>query len=251
MDADHRHELKTNDLEEFLTHFKDFWARWGNAITIAALVVVIAFTGWRLYSTRQTSAKEKTLSELATATTPAALMSLGRETSDASVRPRAYLRGADKRLYELVAPAAAAAPGVDDAGEGPGIVAKPLDSADRQKHLDEAARMYRQAIEHATHPVYVLNARLGLGAVAEFEGKWDEARQEYERVVKDAGELYAAHASQAKAKLAMLDRLMLPVTFAPEPQPQVDSADTAGPALPEVELDLSPDPTPPVEAPAP
>ena len=218
MDADHRHELKQNDLEEFLTHFKDFWAKWGNAITIAVLVVVLAFTGYRLWSVRQDTARQTALTELATADSPKALMSLARDASDPAVSTLAYLRAADRIVHDLALPPEARQPAAASPDAAP-PAAEPISAEDKARQLDEAAAVYQQVIKQAPHPVYAYNAKLGLATVLEFQGKWEDAAKTYDALATEAAATHPGIAGQARARRAMLDRVQVPVLFAPEPPP--------------------------------
>jgi predicted negative regulator of RcsB-dependent stress response len=230
MDSEHRHELKQNDLQEFLTHFKDFWAKWGNTITVVVLVVVIAVTGYRFIKDRHMSARERALSELATLTTPTALMDLARSTDDEVVRARAYLKGGDLILHRLAMP-------VSERAGADGPAAKPMDAAERDRHLAEAASMYGQVAAKPPHQIYGIAARLGLGAVAESQGKWDDAAAAYEQVASDAAANFPALAGQARMRLAMLERLRVPVVFAPEPATPEPGAAVDLDALPMLDAD--------------
>lgn len=205
MDADHRHELKQNDLEEFLHHFKEFWAKWGQTITIGLLLIVLIYTGKTFLDTRRETRRERALADLATSTSPEALLALAEEVGDPAVRVRALLRAGDLLLVSVVAP-----PREDD-----GQVVTPLDPSQREQRLTQAAAVYRQVVEEAPAPLFAHNARLGLAAVAETQGQWDEARRQYEAVRDQAAALFPAIAQQARARLAMLDRLTEPVVFAP------------------------------------
>lgn len=255
MDADHRHELKQNDLEEFLTHSKEFWAKWGNFITIVVLVVVVSVTGYRFYQSRQVSAQEKALADLLSAATPEAYRDLARESDNPVVRTMANLRGADMILLQLSMPE----PPNDGPGQGsdgkPATDQKPdatpMDPAEREKRLSQAASMYRQVIEQSPHVLYAFNARLGLAAVAESLGQWDDAAAEYQRVATDAAATYPAIAGQAATRLELLDRLKMPLTFAPEPPPPADKPQTnAGTeAMPQVTAPVETSQTTPESAP--
>ena len=56
MDAEHRHELKTNELADWIGHFPDFCRQ--NAKTIIGVALIIAAVGVYFYS-RQSRAKAR------------------------------------------------------------------------------------------------------------------------------------------------------------------------------------------------
>jgi len=230
MDSEHRHELKENDLADFLAHFGQWWAKHGTKLLTVVLVLAVAFTGKRWYDMRTVAAKENAWRDLAETTSPEGYRSVALTHPNAAVRALAYLRGADLLLANTA-------------------VGDDSDLAETSQTLDSAALMYEQVInDRQTHLVYKLNAQLGLAAVAEGGRDWDAARQHYQSVIDQAGTQYTTIAKQAQARAAMLDRLEKPVVFGPEeteaapPAAQDDSA-TTPPAQstdePPVETDLS------------
>ena len=131
---------------------------------------------------------------------PAGFKLLAETTDNPTVRAQAYLRGADLYLQRSRTPAAT--------GE------KPMTPEERRNGLDAARAMYRIVLDTAEHEMFKLNARFGLGAVAEDIGEWADARQQYETIIEQAGDAHPALREQAKGKLALLPRLPSPVRLA-------------------------------------
>ncbi len=233
MDSEHRHELQENDLAEFLANFGQFWNKHGNTILTVALIVAVVFFGKRWYDSSVATAHEAAWSDLANATSPAALQAVADSHSDPSVRSLAYLRAGDlllKKASQLATPSAeqarlSADPSADPTPQPP---ADPEDSHDAaqmtpQQALESAAAMYQRVVRDGQLPrVYRFNAQLGLACVAEEQEDWGEAARQYQEIVEQAGEGYGAIASLATTRLAWLDRVKVPVVFAKEPEDLVD-----------------------------
>jgi predicted negative regulator of RcsB-dependent stress response len=209
MDSNHRHELEENDLFTFLKNFKEWWNRYGTWLLAVTFVVVASLVGYRWYRNRVERQLEETWSGVngLNATTPDAYLQLARDSSDPSFQARACLAAADLYTAKAVMPVA---PGPGEATE----------RAKQQESLKSAESAYQQvlAVPNA-HPLFKLNARLGLAAVAEGQKDWGAARKWYKEIAAEpAAQTYAPILARAKARLAMIDRLEVPVPFAPTPE---------------------------------
>ena len=236
MDADHRHELKENDLAEFITNFGSWWSKHGTTLLIAVLVIAAVLVGKRFVESRNAAVQEEAWSDLALASSPESYRAVAQSHSLQTVQALADLRGADLWLEKAVAPAPL--PKEEAAADTPETTAS---ASITQQALDEAALAYeRVANDSQAHHVFKLNAHLGLAAVAEGREDWAQAHKQYTRVIEQAGTGYEAIAAQAKARMAQLDRLKNPVVFGPDPEP-VATTPAPQPA-PEVDtsLDLTP-----------
>lgn len=211
MDADHRHELKENDLAEFLTHFGEWWQKHGTKLTVIVLVVVATYAGKRLIDTRSNAALEGAWGDLATSTSPESYQFVAQSHAVPAVKALANLRGADLLLAQAVVPP-------DDEQE-----AQATTDNDPHQALLDAAAMYQQVIDAPSALLaYKLNAHLGLAAVAESFQQWGQAQQHYNTVLDLAGPAYAAIAHRTRTRLGMLDRLDKPVVFAPDLPPAAE-----------------------------
>lgn len=206
MDSQHRHELKENDLVEFLTHFGQWWGKHGGKILTVVLVLAVVVTGKRWFDASTAAATEKAWRDLADTTSPEGYRSVALSHQDPAVRALAYLRGADLLL-------AKSATASDDQH-----TTNDSTTAGSSQDLDSAALMYQQVVDDQdVHPAYRLNALLGLAAVAEGRRDWDQARNLYLQVTEQATVHYGAIAERAQSRAKMLDRLKKPVVFAPDP----------------------------------
>jgi predicted negative regulator of RcsB-dependent stress response len=210
MDSEHRHELKENDLEQFLRNFKEWWGKHGNFLLVVILLAVLVFGGVRLYRGRLRDLHNQAWSDLANATSPEVYRQVVSEHDNPTVQALALLRAGDLQLQRATQP-----PQTDSLGQ-----TKPettLSPADRQAALEDATGLYQQVLQQDTAPPLIkLNARVGLASIAEARKQWDQARELWEAVKKDAGDTLPVIRAQAEGRLAMLDQLKSPVEFAPD-----------------------------------
>ena len=212
MDAEHRHELKENDLQEFLLHFRQWWERNGRKTLMLILVVAVVITAWRWMRASAEKTHEMKWANLATATTPDAGLLAADEAHTDGLRNLARLRSADMWLLKAARPTQ---DGNADASQ-----------KTPQQMLEDAQRAYEQITnDPGARPVFRLNAMLGLASIAEARDQWDRADSIYEDVKRQAEGLFPAHLSQAVTRQRMLKLLARPVAFAPEPPEESSSGD--------------------------
>ena len=73
MDTQHRHELKENDLAEFLENFGEWWNKHGTVAMLILLFLVGGFLGYRLLRARAIDQREAAWRDLANTTKPGIL----------------------------------------------------------------------------------------------------------------------------------------------------------------------------------
>ena len=224
MDSEHRHELNENDLANFLTHFGQFWAKYGNGILAVLAIAALGFAGWRWASNSRTAAHESAWTDLATATSPESLRQVAHAHSDPAVGALALLNAADLLLAESSRPQSGDPPATslpddaadnvagDDSSDPAADNAPVLPSLSPEQALQDAQEIYQQIAEdQSLHIVYRLNAQLGLGAVAESQEDWQAARDIYQAVEAQAPAGFAAIKDQATRRLAQIDQLSIPL----------------------------------------
>jgi len=210
MDSEHRHELKENDLAEFLHHFGQFWSKWGNSILLGLLIGLVVVFGVHHLRTRAAQKLERALSDLHLETTPAGLADVAARTDLVAVKAEAYLRAGEMLLTRAVMP---------DAPDA----TSPRTDEERKLDLDEAQTMLQRVVELPdVSPAFQFNAKLTLAAVAETRHEWDKAAEIYQGVKTDAAKDYPPLADRASMRLAMLDRLKQPVHLVPDPPKPVE-----------------------------
>ena len=207
MDAKERHELKENELAEFLGNFGEWWSKHGNTTLITILLCLSVYIGFKIYRSSTQRAHDNAWYDLAASTNPRTLEQVAQTYSIPAVRAQAQLRAADMFNQESLAPADAES-----------------DLTPEQK-LDQAEAMYRNVMDGAEHPVFRLNAMMGLAATAETRRHWDQAREQYDQVIALAEQSSFNHfADMARTRIALLPKLQSPVEFAPDP-PATQPAD--------------------------
>jgi len=236
MKADHRHELKTNELADWLTHFPQ-WAQENRTTLIAAGAAVVVLIG--VYFVRfyrkdidvrqhvqltnlvtQVSAQKQTIAQAASQGTdqsvtllPIAqdLHSFAEGSGNDRMAALALIKRAEAMRMELH---------------------YRLTAADREevaKQIAQAQTAYRAALERASsNPTLAAAAELGLGLCDEELGNFEEAKAAYRQVAENAD--YEGTAAQAAAahRLKTVDDYTGAVIFppAPEPNPAAASAPT-------------------------
>ncbi len=204
MDSQHRHELKENDLEQALRGAGRWWSAHGRTVLFCILVLLGAGTAFRWYSVNTKTTRDKNWDTLALATTPDKALLASESAHTPGLRNLARLRAADLWLSRAALPNVAGDPDAD--------ARLPAEM------LEEAERVYKQILnDQAAAVVFRLNAMLGLASVAESQQRWEDAAASYDRVMQLADKVYPAHATIARKRRDMLDRLKNPVVFAPEP----------------------------------
>ncbi|NBC10184.1 MAG: tetratricopeptide repeat protein, partial [Planctomycetes bacterium] len=202
MQSEERHELKQNDLQEFLANFGEFWKQWGNSILIVITLAVIGFAGYRIYNTRMQTRYENTWADLALTSSPASFAELGESLPYPAARAVANLNGADLYLQEATNPSPA------EAG-----------TLSSEEKLNRAEQLYQAALDEDVHEALRLNALVGLAEVAVARQQFDAATEQFEQIAERAGEAYPVHAGIARQRLNDMDRLRNPVPLAEDPAP--------------------------------
>lgn len=212
MDAKERHELKDNDLAEFLQNFGDFWNKHGNGISVVILVILVAWIGLRFYNNMQVTNHENAWADLASTSTPSGYRERAREDSGfGAIQEIALLRGAEQYHQKAIEHE-----NEDAAVTVPGMLTF-------EESLKNAEDMYKQVLDSKSDPVFRANAAVGLANVAETKGDFDAAEKYWTQAEKIANDAHlGAIAAQAKLRLDMLDELKQPIVFGVS----VDSDDT-------------------------
>lgn len=230
MKADHRHELKTNELADWLAHFPE-WAQENRTTLIGAGVVVvllIAVYFVRFYRAdvgvrhhvqltnlvTQVPAQKRQIARAATQGADQSLVLLpiaqdlenfAGTTGDNRMAAMALIKRAEALRAELHYRQ------TEPAGE------------EVAKQIGQAKESYQQALDRASSvPALAAIAKFGLGLCAEELGDFDQAKEMYRAVAENAD--YAGTAAQAEAarRLGAVDDYKGAVVFKPAPQPKLD-----------------------------
>ncbi len=230
MDAKERHELKDNDLAEFLENFGAFWDKQGNKISAIILIVVVGWFGYRYYNTTQVNRHESAWADLADTNTPPGYRERAKENAgNIGLANLALLRGAEAFHKQAINPDS--------------------DMISSTDSLDSAVAMYKQVLDSDVDPVFLANAAVGLANVEETRGDFASAKSYWTQAqqIAESNRLDSI-AAQARIRLTMLDDLAKPIIFA-DPKPVTDATDDTPTEADGTATKLSAEATP-VEVPA-
>lgn len=229
MDAEHRHELKTNELAEFFENLPEFVRKYSNQIIgvcliLTALFVIPLWKNWRQESRRAQQAAM--VSRIQTA----------REAVTKATRPAEGIQPAsllDPAAEELRT-ASQTAPQKDLAALARLEEAKLLRSVlhlqadlspeEISSRLNKAQEACQQALSMASSPTLKGLAELQLGLCAEEGGQYEQARDIYTRIIQNSAYKGTAVIEQAKQRLDQLQDNSVKVVFAPAPPPEPQAA---------------------------
>jgi hypothetical protein len=214
MDSQHRHELQENDLQRFIFHFRAWWDLYWRPVVLAISLVALVIMARRFLVERGELSRQSAQLDLATISNPEAAKTVARSYDDPVIKAQALLAGADLSLMRAVNPAAAEPVREGSTTTAPAVPAPAATSP--AALIKTAGEMYKSVLALSdVNPVFFINARLGLAAVAEAQSDWPEAKAQYQQTIKLAEKDFPVIAAQARARLENLDHLQLPVTFAP------------------------------------
>jgi len=202
-----------DDLSEAIHSFREWWIKHGMRTMVMVLIAMLALFVYRMKKNSDRIASDNAWFDLSAATSPESYHAVAREHDIKAVQILAHLRAGDAALVKSLGGGDPAAALTQE--KKPQL---PMTQEERERLLVGAHEDYQAVVKDETAPkVYRLNALLGLASVAESMGKWDEARGCYDSILDRAGDEYQAITAQAKGRRALLERVAIPVTFAPEP----------------------------------
>jgi len=246
MKSDHRHELKTNELAEWLGNLPQ-WAKENVAIIVIVLVVIAGAAAFYIWKGHTKS--EEVNKQLAFTT----LLYQVPRAKDEIIRAQA--QGAD-RSFMLFKPAdnlRAFAEGTDDDNMAAFALIKraealrmelhyrlgTVNSRDFEAQITMAKESYIAAMEKSSsNPSFMAAAKFGLGLCAEELGNFDKARQIYRDITEGPDFESTITAAQARQRLDTMADYSQKVVFRPAPKPvtppkppvQIKPADANRPA---------------------
>jgi len=226
MKSDHRHELKTNELAEWLGNLPE-WTK-ENLVTIIAVVVVIAVAGalygWRLYSRNVLLVREEAeftnlLNQIASGKMQIlqGQESQGRDWSFLLLQPANNLQNfAKKTSHKRMAALALIKRAEALRAE------LHYGSADEQylaSQTNLAKASYTEALEKCPEiPSLASTARFGLGLCEEEIGNFGQARQIYQDIAGNSDFESTLAAVQAKRRLETMADYQQNIVLKPAPK---------------------------------
>ncbi len=227
MKSDHRHELKTNELAEWLGNLPQWTKENLNTIIIVLAVIAVGFAvySWRFYSNNVLQSREKAelmnllhqiqLGKMQIIQTqsqnpatdishillqPAAgLETFAKSTSKKQLAALALIKQAEAIRAEVH-----------------------YGTADKlyiAEQINKAKDCYTKAMEKCpTNPTLTALAQFGLGLCEEELGSFDKAKEIYNQITANSDFKGTIAVTQAKFRLETMDDYTKDITFKPEPK---------------------------------
>ncbi|MBN1795413.1 MAG: hypothetical protein JW804_01955 [Sedimentisphaerales bacterium] len=223
MKSEHRHELKTNELAEWLSNFPN-WAKENMRMIIYICVVaaaVLGLYGWRAYQKNVVRVNERlrltqlirelTRNKINTINgiekdgidysytlinTSKGFGNFARNTKNKDMAALAYIKQAEALRTELY------------------YRMEPVDKAYLQAQINKAKKSYESAVEKAQdNPSLLALAKYGLGLCEEELGNFEAAREIYRQVSQDKKFAGTDAAASAEYRLKVMDDYREKVAF--------------------------------------
>jgi hypothetical protein len=234
MKAEHRHELKTNELAEWIAHLPQ-WARENGRMVIYISVVVVLVIGSGLWYWRKITS-ESVRQELDFTNFVARL-------SQSKMQILMNQQRGTDTSYSLIEAATALGTIADGAKEGDMAALalikqaealranlhyrqQTVNQTDLQRTINEAKTVYNKAIEKAAgNPSLTAMARFGLGLCEEELGNFSGARQIYGDIVANDDFEGTTVVAEAKQRLETMADYEKKIVFKAMPRPKQPPAD--------------------------
>ncbi len=233
----HRHELKTNDLAEWLANLPQWFRQNRNTIIYVAVVVIVVagYYFWHNYQTNVVAVRKQTY-----------FTQVLNQLPERKARVLyAYAQGLDYsfELLELAKELSALAQNTKNVKmaaialiEQGQILRTELhyrrkspDADELQSQITQAQNAYKKALNilaskgedqaQKLNPALVAEAKFGLGLCEEELGNFDEAKKIYTGITETAELKNTTAAAQAKLRLDTMDGYEEKIAFKPAPRP--------------------------------
>jgi tetratricopeptide (TPR) repeat protein len=244
MKSEHRHDLKSNDLASSLLTFQDYIKVYGGRVFLGIAIVVLVIVLIIQRSGKSQAEAIKLQDDLAYANGQIDRLNHVQVIGDGQVTVRPAEVDPVRRLLQEIREKASDKNVLAEAAVSqgdyswalanypnvPGAATQPSLAPDKPRSdlLKDAKEAYQQVIsDYPDQTLAVVKAHIGLAAVAENEGNWDEAKHQYEAV---SGMSSAATYFQnyAKEKLKRLEEIRQPLLVGTVPE----KAEISKPILP-------------------
>ena len=226
MKAEERHRLKTNELAESLGQLPEYLRKHSSQIITWVIVVLIVLLGisWYVKVRRRGHLERQVQTQQLIANLE--LMQFAAARQSMPDPETGQLPGAVSYDGQSLASMLGAVVEAEQ-GTATGLLAllgqaealrsqllfsdMPLGPEQRASICSDVASLYEQALQHYPDSAWALgSAKLGLGMLAEDQGQWDVAREQYEQIAalaegQLAGTVFPRRATQ---RLGQLDKLM-------------------------------------------
>lgn len=222
MDAEHRHELKSNELADWIAHIPQYIKEHPNQV-IGVALILIALVTWPLFSNMRDQSDVLEQAEVVS------MIDMADQARVAAASPEQ----ADAATQSLTAVAQSLQEEAEKT-DNPNLAAMALikrgnalradlhlaaDVNDEliSDRISDARTAYEKAAVKAKMPTLKGLAQLGLGLCAEETGEFDKAAEIYQAIVKDASYEGTVAPVEAQRRLDSLEDNSIEVQFAPAP----------------------------------
>lgn len=228
MKAEHRHELKTNALAEWMGNLPE-WTK-DNFISVIIVIATIVAAGgfyfWRSYNRNAQFEEQYRFTSFVNQISNRKMQILGaqnqaggsssilfeparnletfaKSTGDNDLAALAYIKQAEALRTELH------------------YRAESVSDQDLAAQVGRAKQSYAMAVEKASdNPSLMASAQFGIGLCEEELGNFDAAKQIYAQIAADAAFEGTVSVVQAKLRLETMDDYKGNVVFRPKPRPK-------------------------------
>jgi hypothetical protein len=248
MRADHRHELRTNELAEWIANLPQ-WARDNRRMIFYVSVVAVLVIGSALWYWRKGSVEPvqeqidftNLISKLSQNRTQVLVaQSRGVDASYVFIETAfAFQATADGTEDEQMA-ALALIKRAEALRAGVHCRQETVSQTDLRMAIDQAKIAYVTAIEKAaTNPSLTAMARFGLGLCEEELGNFDGARQIYREIITNSDFEGTTTVAKAKQRLETMADYQQKVVFKASPKPKPAPIDFLQPPIPLRPIDIN------------
>lgn len=234
MKPDHRHELKTNELAEWIANFPQ-WAKENRTMIIGVLVIIVVVGGlyiWRIHSKNVAIRTQIELTDLLSQLMGSKMQILSAQAQGEDISYLLVQRGGPADRLKIFAQntnnGQMAALALIKQAEAlrtelhyrPAAISK----QDLMAQINQAKASYTEALEvhlrRASNPSLEAIAKFGLGICEEELGNFEKARQIYRDIIEtDDFEGTVAKAA-AERRLETMADYKTKVVFKPSPKPE-------------------------------
>jgi len=239
MKSEHRHQLKTNELAEWITHLPE-WAK-ENSTTIIYVsvltVLVVSVYFWKVYEKDVVSVRRQLAFTDSVSQLPQGKTRILRAQTQGMDIAYLLIQAAD-RLQNVAQTAkndkVAALALIKEAESLRTELHYRFGTVNRENFTEQINRAkdgYTKAVEKASaDPVLMAMAKFGLGLCEEELGNFEQARRIYEEIVANPDFRYTVIIPQARQRLETMDDYESAVVFA-QPEQQAPPAELIQPAI--------------------
>jgi tetratricopeptide (TPR) repeat protein len=227
MKAEHRHELKTNELAQWIANLPQ-WAKENTTTIIYVSVLVAVVAGlyfWKVYEKRIVSSREQLeftnlVSEISQGKTQILqAQAQGVDTSYTLIQAADTLQNIAKNVKNEQMAALALIKEAEILRMELHYRLGNIREQDLTDQINRAKDSYMKAIEKSsTNPSLTAIAKFGLGLCEEELGNSEQARQIYSEIAENADFESTVAAAQAKQRLLTMADYQQPVVLKPSPK---------------------------------